>query len=268
MLENFDESLILVLVHEGGFANHPKDPGGTTNEGITQRVYSAYLALKGLKDKSVRFITDEQVREIYKEQYWDKIRGDDLPYGLDYALFDFAVNSGVSRAVKYIQSLVGVATDGILGKVTLQAILAKNDIETLIIDLCLKRWNFVQRLKTFKYFGKGWKRRIHGEVIGSQMTDHGVIDYGIRMFKKDRSYELPRQSAAGKADEVDIDKTKTPEAAGIGVAGIGTSGSILIETGQQIGMLGDYPVIKIAMVALVLIGVGITVYATLKKDTD
>ena len=105
MKANFDKSLALVLVHEGGYVNHPKDPGGATNRGVTQAVYDAYRKTRGKAGQSVKFITDEEVNAIYKFQYWDRVQGDLLPAGLDYAVFDFAVNSGVGRASKYLQAV-------------------------------------------------------------------------------------------------------------------------------------------------------------------
>src|SRR6476661_8579982 len=121
---NFRPNLSLVLAHEGGYVNHPKDPGGATNQGVTQKVYDAYRAYHGHKMQSVRDIKDSEVSDIYNKNYWRLIRADSLPCGLDYAVFDFAVNSGVARATKYLQRLVGFTgndVDGIVGMVTVAA---------------------------------------------------------------------------------------------------------------------------------------------------
>jgi lysozyme family protein len=159
MNSNFEKALALVLEHEGGWVNHPKDPGGATMKGVTQEVYNAYRKLRGRGLLSVKYITDEELRAIYKFQYWDKVQGDFLPSGVDYAVFDFAVNSGVSRAAKYLQAVVGVAQDGQIGAKTLSAITSP---AKTINALCDRRMGFVRNLKTFLTFGKGWTRRVQG----------------------------------------------------------------------------------------------------------
>ena len=107
MKENFSRSYAAALKEEGGFSNHPKDPGGATMRGVTQRVYDAYRINKGEYKQSVGRISDFEVRDIFKRQYWDAVKADELPAGVDYAVFDFAINSGPSRAVKELQRIVG-----------------------------------------------------------------------------------------------------------------------------------------------------------------
>lgn len=158
MNTNFDKCLSLVLVHEGGYVNHPRDPGGATNRGVTQAVYDAYRKTRGRGQQSVKFITDDEVKAIYRFQYWDRVQGDLLPAGLDYAVFDFAVNSGVGRASKYLQAVVGTPQDGVIGARTLAAIQSpKNAINAL----CDRRMSFLRNLRTFLTFGKGWTRRVN-----------------------------------------------------------------------------------------------------------
>ena len=159
MQNNFEKALALVLEHEGGYVNHPKDPGGATMRGVTQAVYDAYRKVRGRPSQSVKFITDEELRAIYKFQYWDKVHGDFLPTGLDYAMFDFAVNSGVGRASKYLQAVLGVAQDGQIGARTLAAITNPVSIINALLD---RRMGFLRNLRTFLTFGKGWTRRVHG----------------------------------------------------------------------------------------------------------
>jgi len=159
MNANFEKALALVLEHEGGYVNHPKDPGGATMKGVTQAVYDAYRKLRGRGVQSVKLISDEELRAIYKFQYWDKVQGDFLPAGVDYAVFDFAVNSGVSRAAKYLQAVLGVAQDGQIGAKTLAAITSPANT---INALCDRRVGFLRNLKTFLTFGKGWTRRVQG----------------------------------------------------------------------------------------------------------
>lgn len=200
---NYKPSLSLVLAHEGGYVNHPKDPGGATNQGVTQAVYDAYRKLRGLPLQSVKFITSAEVAEIYMKQYWRLVRGDDLPAGLDYAVFDFAVNSGVSRAIRYLQRLVGVDDDGVIGDFTLAASFdaARRHEEKLIGAYCANRLAFLKSLSTFPTFGKGWTRRVIGYHEGVQATDTGVIDYATIMARKDKVYVLPTEVGA-LTDEV------------------------------------------------------------------
>ncbi len=190
---NYKPSLSLVLAHEGGFVNHPKDPGGATNKGVTQKVYDAYRAVKGLKHHSVRLIDNIEVQDIYLKNYWRLVRGDSLPAGVDYAVFDFAVNSGVSRSIRYLQKVVGVNDDAVIGDMTLEAVYryARKDEEGLIATLCANRVAFLQSLPTFQTFGRGWMRRVVGLQNGVQREDTGVLDYAIRMARADAVYSMP-----------------------------------------------------------------------------
>lgn len=159
MRQNYDQALSAVLVHEGGYVNHPRDPGGATNRGVTQTVYDDWRVTHGLPERSVKEITDAEVMAIYKHGYWDRAKGDELPSGVDYAVFDFAVNSGVSRAIRYLQTAAGTASDGVIGPMTLEAIRAMS-AHGLIDRLCDERLSFLKRLPIFDTFGKGWTRRV------------------------------------------------------------------------------------------------------------
>jgi lysozyme family protein len=165
MRDNFPAALTAVLVHEGGYVNHPRDPGGATNKGVTQRVYDDWRVNRGLAPRSVQHIQQAEVAEIYRKQYWDACRCDDLPTGVDYCVFDFAVNSGVNRAARYLQRAVGVLEDGKIGPVTIAAVKAKCASDT-INGICDARLAFLKSLGTFPTFGKGWSRRV------SDVRDH------------------------------------------------------------------------------------------------
>lgn len=193
MIDNLEKTTEWILVHEGGYVNHPDDPGGATNMGVIQRTYDGWRRRNGLQTQSVRNITKTEVIAIYKDQYWDKVWGDDLPDGLDYALYDFAINSGPSRAVKFIQKIVGVKEDGVMGNITYNAIISKNNVEQLIIDLCYARWNWLKRLRHWNTFGRGWTRRVMGEEEGVQERDHGVIDRGVMLWKKEQNIPAPKE---------------------------------------------------------------------------
>ena len=155
MKENYAAALKQVLKYEGGFVDHPKDPGGPTNKGVTQAVYDDWRKTNKLPTQSVRNISDSEVSAIYKNLYWDRISGDNLPSGVDFAVFDFAVNSGVSRAAKYLQAVVGVTQDGQIGPATIQA--TKTYVAMAVTN---KRLAFMQSLSIWSTFGKGWSARI------------------------------------------------------------------------------------------------------------
>lgn len=159
MRENYALSLKLVLVHEGGFVNDPQDPGGATNKGITQKTYDAWRLGEGLPKRSVVNLNFWETTEIYRNGYWNKIEGDELPKGVDYCVFDFCVNSGIDRASKYLQRVVGVADDGRIGPQTLSA-LGMYSSKQVIDNLCDMRQAFLERQPTFAHFGKGWTTRV------------------------------------------------------------------------------------------------------------
>ena len=157
MKENFNVALQHMLRHEGGFINHPRDPGGMTNLGVTARTWEDWIGHTP-SEKEMRELTPEKVAPLYKRKYWDAIKGDDLPSGVDYCVFDCAVNSGPGRAAKMLQEVVGVKPDGGIGPITLAAVKAVDPV-VLISKYSDKRLQFWQSLPTFETFGKGWTRR-------------------------------------------------------------------------------------------------------------
>ena len=173
MLENFVTSLETVLKHEGGYVDHPKDPGGRTNMGITQAVYENYLN-RTVTEEEMKNIKIGDVRIIYKENYWDKVKGDDLPSGVDFCVFDWAVNSGVSRASKAFQKIIGAKADGVIGPNTLKAV-ESPDSEVIIQQLTEAREDFYKRLSTFDTFGKGWlNRNEKTAMLSLELNQKGV----------------------------------------------------------------------------------------------
>lgn len=149
-----------ILKHEGGYVDHPNDPGGPTNKGITISTFQSYIKPNGTKE-DLKKLTTEQATVVYKRQYWDAVMADSLPVGVDYAVADFAVNSGPYRAVKYLQTIVGVTQDGRIGPKTLEAV-RKMSSEDIINRLCDDRMTFLKRLDTWSTFGKGWASRVEG----------------------------------------------------------------------------------------------------------
>ena len=157
MQENFEKCLEMLLHHEGGFVNHPRDPGGMTNFGVTRMVYEKWVGRK-MSEQDMRDLTPEKVAPIYKNQYWDRCKGDDLPSGVDWCVFDWAVNSGVGRSAKALQGIIGATQDGGIGPMTLKLI-AEHEPRELIEKMHHKRQGFYEGLKTFDSFGTGWTRR-------------------------------------------------------------------------------------------------------------
>lgn len=170
MISNFKKSLALVLAAEGGFVHHPSDPGGMTNLGVTQKAWRDWVK-RGVEEAEMRALTPEQVAPMYKSKYWDACKCDDLPRGVDYAVFDAAVNLGPKRAAKLLQEALGVITDGVIGKVTIAAATAA-DPSDLIKSFSYVKEAFYQSLPTFGTFGKGWRHRVArvqdaaGEMMG------------------------------------------------------------------------------------------------------
>ena len=158
MNRNWNKSFDLVIVNEGGYVDNKLDQGGATNWGCTQAVWEGYIGHKVSVD-DMKALTKEDVKPLYKKRYWDAIHGDAIPSGLDYCLFDCAINSGVNRSAKIIQEIVGVFADGAIGNNTVSAITQLNPV-TAINEFCDKRQAFLESLKTFPVFGKGWSKRV------------------------------------------------------------------------------------------------------------
>ena len=157
-MSKFQRCLKIILHHEGGYVNHPKDPGGETNLGVTKRVYEDFGGTKDMKDLIV-----EDVEPIYKKNYWDRVKGDQLPSGLDLCVFDFGVNAGTGRAAKYLQQMIGTTPDGGIGPMTLKKLdeyIKEEGLENTILDYQQERQSYYQQLSTFDTFGKGWTRRV------------------------------------------------------------------------------------------------------------
>ena len=170
MKNNYELALNHVLKSEGGWSDNPKDPGGATMKGITLAVYREWKRNPHITKDELRVIPDEDVYNLYKELYWNKVHGDELPSGVDYAVFDSAVNMGVGRASKLIQEAAGVATDGVLGQASLSAIQKANTKE-LIEKFSQLKESFYRSLKTFPIFGKGWLNRVEAvEKLAEQMV--------------------------------------------------------------------------------------------------
>jgi len=186
MQENFKDSLERVLVHEGGWADHPEDPGGATMKGVTLAVFRRYYGADKSK-QDLRKISNRRLAHIYRSGYWDKCKCDELPSGVDYAVFDSAVNSGPARGIKWLQGAVGAAQDGSIGPTTLAKV-AKRDPAEIVDKLLDRRLRFLQGLRIWPTFGRGWRRRVEGvretalAMAGNPLPGHPQtpdVDYPI-----------------------------------------------------------------------------------------
>ena len=249
----FARALPRVLVHEGGFVNDPHDPGGATNKGVTYRVYDAYRTRKGLPTRDVREISGEEVSDIYRKQYWDAVKGDELPPGLDYVLFDGAVNSGPSQSVKWLQRALGsVVVDGQMGQATLAAVCDFGSIPVLIDKVCDRRLAFLQALRTWSRFGKGWSSRVAGVRKVGKLWALGVsgsqIDPKAEPTKKGTIADAKTIPGKGAADAT--------TGGGIVTGGLGGA----LETARQSlePLAGALPAIGYIVAALVIAGVVLT----------
>lgn len=149
---NFDQSLSFVLKSEGGYSDDAKDPGGSTMNGVTQSEYSSYLAQKGLPDADVRDMQPIERDDIYKKNYWNAMECDTLSSGVDYCVFDAAVNSGPGRARKWLN---------------------RSGSPTSIDSFCDQRLSFLESLSTWQYFGKGWASRVSFVRINAKAMASG-----------------------------------------------------------------------------------------------
>ena len=162
-MKQFNSCLEIILHHEGGYVNHPADPGGETNLGVTKRVYEAYCKKNGLRPKSMKSLEETDVAPIYKTEYWDRVKGDDMPKALALCVFDFGVNAGTGRAAKYLQGMIGTKKDGGIGPNTLKKLdeyIREHGVDGAVRNYQALRQKYYEKLKTFKTFGRGWTRRV------------------------------------------------------------------------------------------------------------
>jgi lysozyme family protein len=161
-MATFDACLKEVLRHEGGFVDHPRDPGGMTNLGVTYRTWADWTG-KAPTEAEMRKLTPAKVAPLYRKRYWDKCRCDDLPPALALCVFDMAVNSGTARAAKYLQKLAGASVDGQIGPATIaatKAYVAKHGVAEAVRAFLNLRRQFYRQLNTFDTFGRGWLNRV------------------------------------------------------------------------------------------------------------
>lgn len=224
-MSRFSECLTETLKWEGGWSNHKDDPGGPTMRGVIQRVYDAWRKRNGLPKRSVRNIEEHELQAIYRENYWQLVRGDELPVGVDLCVFDYGVNSGPSRSISHLQEVLGIKVDGNMGPVTLDAVNAADPVE-IVNKLCARRRKFVRQIKTYHVFGKGWNRRIDGvEQVACAMCDLPIKETPVVPIADADS----QSETQGRATDV-----KQPLSAGTKGAIVGTTGVGAVEVGKAI----------------------------------
>jgi lysozyme family protein len=158
----FDQALKVILHHEGGYVNHPKDPGGITNLGVTKNTWEAWTK-KPATAADMRALNVADVAPLYRARYWDLLKCDQIPAGLALCVFDFGVNAGPARAARYLQQMVGAGADGKIGPASIAAVKAavERDGEAEAVRRYQQmRRGYYRQLSTFNTFGRGWLRRV------------------------------------------------------------------------------------------------------------
>jgi len=228
---SFRTALAHVLAHEGGYSNHPADPGGPTMKGIIQRVYDADRRARDLPPRPVRQIAESELVAIYRRQYWDAIAGDALPPGIDYLLFDCAVNSGPVQAAKWVQRALAVPVDGQVGAVTCAAAaeaVAQGRRAALVDAVCDRRLVMLRSLRTWPVFGAGWARRVADVRRRARIWDMAGADLAAAVPPAgDASAKAPVSSAVPLPGG----------GAALGAAAGGVLASALADAAQQIAPL-------------------------------
>lgn len=248
---NYDKALAYVLQDEGGNDDDPRDHGGRTSRGITQREYNAWCRNNSRKTSDVWHASDADVRTIYHDQYWSPYC-DKLPNGLDYLFFDISVNAGRQRAVVTFQKALKVVADGMMGQVTIDAINSFPDKQELIQKVSDERRNWYRHLKQFPIYGKGWLNRVdHSEKGAISLAQGHELD------------KTPAPAAPSKNGNAQPDSTTiSPEASGGTVIAMGgldvllKSFTTMLEPYKDVTQYVSYALLGIAVVSMIYAGYG------------
>lgn len=260
MNENFEESLKHILAYESGWSNDPDDPGGATMRGVTQRVYDGYRRRAGLATQSVRTISDAELRAIYRQQYWDACKAPALPAGIDFVVFDGAVNSGVGQSIKWLQRGLQAAglyhgpIDGDCGLGTLSAVAAHADHDRLIADILARRLGMLRQLKTWWKYGGGWEKRVVKTMAVGQAWATGSVGPAPVAG-------LLGAGGTAKGYAGDVATATIPVAAGTNTAAAGTGLAATVQTvSQAIQPYTDLsPWVAYAFIGLTIVGATIAI---------
>lgn len=251
-----------ILAHEGGYVDHPKDPGGATNLGITIKTLSAWRKRKVSKAE-VKALTRTDVIPIYKANYWDVMRCSLLPLGLDYMVMDYGVNSGPARSVKDLQRTVGADDDGALGIKTIAKVeeyISKHGMQALLKAYAERRWKFMQGLPTFATFGDGWKKRVWGKQMGIQTSDIGTVDRAWKLAQGVDPATIPLPEPT-----IGLAKPEKPGAVEL-IKDPTTLTGIAGAVATIFGAIQDQPVLQIA--AVIAIGTVVFFYIKKRREED
>jgi len=261
MRETFDTVMDWVFTHEGGYSIDRNDPGNWTGGKVGKGQLKGTkfgISAKAYPNLDIKSLTKEQARALYKRDYWDKVKGDDLPAGLDYVAYDAAINSGPPQSAKWIQRAVGVDADGLIGAQTLAAIdaAARKNEEALIASATSQRLAFLKSLKTWSRYGNGWKRRVD-EVNANS----------LKLARADTKYVMPTYTA-GMERKARAEDTRAM-ATNDGKAAVGAGlGAIGIAATQAADKLAPYtasaPVLQYIFVALTCVGIGVGAWMAIK----
>lgn len=253
-MSRFSDCLVIVLRWEGGFSDHPKDPGGATMRGVTIARYAAYKGRVVTKDE-LRHISLFELEDIYRRGYWNKVSGDDMPAGLDLCLFDFAVNSGPARAIKTLQKIVGVTQDGSMGAFTVQAV-RKYDTVSLIRRMHEARFGFLRNLSTWSTFGAGWTRRLND-----------IQDRALSMAKGNVPMPPVNFEPTPKANPADQRTITKPNAKEKAATAAGSVGAAVTEAAQTLAPHAEaLSVLKWVCIGLAVVSACILIYRAFKEQ--
>ncbi|MDP3495272.1 MAG: glycosyl hydrolase 108 family protein [Hyphomonadaceae bacterium] len=263
MRANYNPLLKTVVGVEGGISDRPlsADPGGLTNKGVTQATYDKWRAKKDLPPQSVRKLTVAEYTDLYRTEFWDEIKGDTLPSGIDLAVFDYAVNSGPSRAAKDLQRTLGVKADSHIGLATMEALEAANH-DDVVAKLSDRRLRFMKSLKNWEPNKNGWTKRVaHIKAVAMDMARGAPPPPKPLLTLK--------AEATGKAVEAEQAQLKTADGAGLSATTVGGLGQTAMERAQEVQPhIGDTVLGRAAIavfVLLMLVGIGLLAFAQLKR---
>lgn len=247
-MSEFARSLKRVLVYEGGYVNDPQDPGGATNQGVTQRVYDDYRRSIGEKPQAVKLLANAERDSIYRARYWSLIKGDSLPAGVSFVVFDGSVHSGVAQSAKWLQRALGVPADGVIGTQTLNAVREHPNHDALIAAIIALRERFLRALKTFKRFGKGWLARLRN-----------VKDTGQAWAMGDVGPAVAAVAGQGVKARLSDAKTAPPKAPGDLATGTGTGSAVITQAVSQLTPLSNIDFVAKVIAGLTIAGVVVAV---------
>ncbi|PWK65887.1 glycoside hydrolase family 108 protein [Aminobacter sp. AP02] len=259
--ETLPAALKLMFGHEGGYSNHPSDPGGPTKYGVTLKTLRAHRRNPKLTAEDVKALTLAEAEDVYHKSYWTQSGGDLLPAGLDYSSFDYGVNSGPATAIKRLQKVLGIGQDGIVGGQTLAAIDAyPGGLAELIVAYAEERMRYLRGLGTWGKFGRGWTIRVTGkDPKGQYKPALGVVGNSLRM-------------AAGRVTAPSASPVGTPKAppSDAGIAEIlkkpeawAPLGGLLSAVG---GMAAGAGPVQWALAVVLVAGVGYGLYRLVKRE--